>query len=204
VCSLGRHSPPCGIELLRGADKEASLSRPHPSRVRRCRAETRMPNRQTRAQCGNGLNTINSGVKPMKFPSTASSHRPPRRGAIGLIAAALTALRSAFAENYAILVHKDPTCGCCTGWVQHLARAGFAVTVQETADLKGVRKRLGVPADIAACHTAEIQDMESKAMFRHRPSVNCWSNGQPPSGLPFPACLQDPPAWRAARRGDTK
>ncbi len=94
----------------------------------------------------------------MKSPTTASSHRLTRRGALGLIAAALTAPRSAFAENYAIRVHKDPTCGCCTGWVRHLERAGFAVTVQETADLKGVRKRLGVPADLAACHTAEIQE----------------------------------------------
>jgi hypothetical protein len=40
--------------------------------------------------------------------------------------------------------------------VQHLKDAGFAVTVEETADLEVVRKRLGVPADLAACHTAEI------------------------------------------------
>lgn len=93
----------------------------------------------------------------MKFPTIGSSQRLTRRGALGLIAAALTAPRSTFAQNYAILVHKDPTCGCCTGWVRHLERAAFAVTVAETADLKGVRKRLGVPADLAACHTAEIQ-----------------------------------------------
>lgn len=47
-------------------------------------------------------------------------------------------------------------CGCCTGWVQHLKDAGFTVTVQETAQLPAVRKRLGVPGDLAACHTAEI------------------------------------------------
>jgi len=40
--------------------------------------------------------------------------------------------------------------------VRHLKDAGFAVTVEETADLQVVRKRLGVPAGLAACHTAEI------------------------------------------------
>jgi hypothetical protein len=63
---------------------------------------------------------------------------------------------SAFAQSPAILVHKDPNCGCCAGWVRHLKDAGFAVTVEETADLEAVRKRLGVPADLTACHTAEI------------------------------------------------
>ncbi len=43
-----------------------------------------------------------------------------------------------------------------SGWVRHLKDAGFAVTVEETTDLRPVRKRLGVPADLAACHTAEV------------------------------------------------
>jgi hypothetical protein len=93
----------------------------------------------------------------MKLPLTDNSRHLTRRGILWLIAAAFAAPRSAFAGTSAILVHKDPTCGCCTAWVRHLERAGFAVTVEETADLKGVRKRLGVPADLAACHTAEIQ-----------------------------------------------
>jgi hypothetical protein len=38
----------------------------------------------------------------------------------------------------------------------HLKDAGFAVTLDETTDLLPVKNRLGVPADLAACHTAEI------------------------------------------------
>jgi len=80
-----------------------------------------------------------------------------RRSALGLAAAFLVLQRSpAEAESPAILVHKDPNCSCCSGWVKHLKDAGFAVTVEETADLQPVRKRLGVPADLAACHTAEV------------------------------------------------
>ena len=55
-----------------------------------------------------------------------------------------------------ITVHKDPNCGCCLGWVQHLQKAGFPTKVLETKDLDAVKTRLGVPDDLAACHTAEV------------------------------------------------
>jgi Protein of unknown function, DUF len=46
--------------------------------------------------------------------------------------------------------------GCCTGWVQHLQGAGFTTKVIDTRDLDPLRRRLGVPDDLAACHTAEV------------------------------------------------
>ena len=80
-----------------------------------------------------------------------------RRSALALGAAFLALRQSpAEAESPAILVHKDPNCSCCAGWVRHLKEAGFAVRVEETTNLQAVRKRLGVPADLAACHTAEV------------------------------------------------
>jgi hypothetical protein len=93
----------------------------------------------------------------MSTPSIVHSRSLTRRNALGIVALALVMPSgSSFAQTPAILVHKDPNCGCCTGWVQHLKDAGFAVTVEETTDLRPVRKRLGVPADLAACHTAEV------------------------------------------------
>jgi len=80
-----------------------------------------------------------------------------RESALALVAASLVLQRSpAEAESSAILVHKDPNCSCCSGWVRHLKDSGFAVRVEETTNLQPVRKRLGVPADLAACHTAEV------------------------------------------------
>jgi hypothetical protein len=81
-----------------------------------------------------------------------------RRSAFGLVAAFLVLQRSpAEAESPAVLVHKDPNCSCCSGWVQHLKDAGFVIAVKETTDLQPVRRRLGVPPDLAACHTAEVE-----------------------------------------------
>lgn len=53
-------------------------------------------------------------------------------------------------------VHKSPTCGCCSLWVDHVRKAGFVVDVHDTNDLLAIKQRLGVPADAQSCHTAEV------------------------------------------------
>jgi hypothetical protein len=75
-----------------------------------------------------------------------------------LAALALTALvRGArAAERPRVTVHKDPGCGCCTGWAEHLEAAGFPVTAVDTPRMNAVKARLGVPHELAACHTAEV------------------------------------------------
>ena len=81
---------------------------------------------------------------------------PTRRLALLGVAASIfpTTLRAA--EAPVITVHKDPNCGCCSGWVQHLEKAGFAVKAINTTRLDDVRSTLGVPADLTACHTAQV------------------------------------------------
>lgn len=80
-----------------------------------------------------------------------------RRGMLFVAASSLlqSAMPAAAAEP-AITVHKDPSCGCCSGWVQHLQKAGFPTKVIETRDLDAVKTRLKIPDDLAACHTAEV------------------------------------------------
>jgi len=80
-----------------------------------------------------------------------------RRSLVGLMAAAAFARPAAAASDAAALtVHRDPSCGCCAGWVQHLRDAGFTAQVEETPDLEPIRARLGVPSNLVACHTAEV------------------------------------------------
>ena len=55
-----------------------------------------------------------------------------------------------------VKVWKDPSCGCCSGWVEHLRGSGFTVEAIDTADLAAVKTALGVPDELAACHTAKI------------------------------------------------
>ena len=53
-------------------------------------------------------------------------------------------------------VWKDPNCGCCGGWVEHIRRNGFTVTVIETPDVQAIKAQRSIPAELASCHTAEI------------------------------------------------
>ncbi len=53
-------------------------------------------------------------------------------------------------------VHRDPNCGCCEAWVAHVRKAGFEARIEVSDDIDAVKQRLGVPAALASCHTAEI------------------------------------------------
>jgi hypothetical protein len=80
-----------------------------------------------------------------------------RRSALILLTGTATVpCAQGWAEEQVVTVHKDPNCGCCTGWANHLQQAGFTLKIIETTDIDAVKKRLNVPADLAACHTAEV------------------------------------------------
>lgn len=87
--------------------------------------------------------------------ATALTRRRAVAALAGLSVASLTAVREPLALP-AITVSKDPDCGCCNGWIDHLRAAGFAVEVTETRELDRIKARLGVPPDLHACHTGEI------------------------------------------------
>jgi len=55
-----------------------------------------------------------------------------------------------------VQVYKTPTCGCCTGWVDHLREQGFTVEAIDLPDLTAVKARLGVDPDLMSCHTATV------------------------------------------------
>ena len=64
--------------------------------------------------------------------------------------------RDTAAEVAEVVVHKSPTCGCCTDWVEHLREAGFAVEVRETFNMAPIQQRVGLPYGLGSCHTAEV------------------------------------------------
>ncbi|MBT9512861.1 MAG: DUF411 domain-containing protein [Acidovorax sp.] len=52
-------------------------------------------------------------------------------------------------------VWKDPNCGCCQDWVDHMQANGFAVKVHATGN-NAVRARLGLAQKLGSCHTALV------------------------------------------------
>lgn len=75
-----------------------------------------------------------------------------------LSAVAVLAMSSfAYASNNEITVFQDPNCGCCDGWNQHMRDAGFKVKSIKTGNMTAVKEKLGVPLNLASCHTAVVE-----------------------------------------------
>jgi len=76
-------------------------------------------------------------------------------GGLAVAAPALASTGSAWARP-PMRVHRDPSCGCCEAWVAHVRKAGYEARIEVSDDIDAVKLRLGVPAALASCHTAEI------------------------------------------------
>ena len=68
----------------------------------------------------------------------------------------LLAAVSASSSAVAITVYKNPQCGCCKGWVDHLRKEGFEVTAKDVDDMAAIKAKLGIPASLGSCHTAVV------------------------------------------------
>lgn len=73
-------------------------------------------------------------------------------GALALLRGAVSPASAA----PAVTVWKAESCGCCGGWVDHMRKAGFPVTVHVVDDVDPVKARLGVPGPLQSCHTAQV------------------------------------------------
>ena len=52
-------------------------------------------------------------------------------------------------------VYKDPSCGCCGEWVNHVTAAGYKATVVQ-ADMAQIKTKHQIPANLSSCHTTLI------------------------------------------------
>lgn len=134
--------------------------------------------------------------------ATFMAGRIGRREALGLLATAVAALGVSGAATAApatrVEVWKDPSCGCCEGWVRHMRAAGFEVKVREVADVQPVKLARGVPDALQSCHTAVIEGYvveghvpapDVRRLLAERPQAKGLSApGMPPSapGMDMP------------------
>lgn len=87
-------------------------------------------------------------------PVNLESRRRMLAGAAGAVLCVSPLAAWAAAEPL-VEVWKDPSCGCCKDWVEHLRTNGFAVKVNESGNA-AARKKLGMPERYGSCHTARV------------------------------------------------
>lgn len=103
-----------------------------------------------------------------------------RRDFLALSAAALSVAALPARAGTPMHVHSAPSCGCCHAWAD-LARArGYAVTVSDLTDPQAEKAGLGVPLELASCHTVEadgyvfeghVPFAALEAVLRDRPAI---------------------------------
>lgn len=83
-------------------------------------------------------------------------HTTRRQWMTAIAAAAACVALPAWANNAtAVEVWKDPSCGCCQDWIEHMQANGFTVAIHDTGNT-AVRAKLGLPQRLGSCHTALV------------------------------------------------
>lgn len=131
----------------------------------------------------------------MTEPSTPST----RRAWLALLAATALPMAAWAAAPTPVEVWKDPNCGCCQDWVDHMQANGFAVKVHDTGN-NAVRARLGLPQKLGSCHTAlvggylvegHVPASDVRALLQQKPDAL----GLAVPGMPVGSPGMDGPAY---------
>jgi len=64
----------------------------------------------------------------------------------------------ASADGEVVKVYKDPNCGCCAKWVDHMRENGFTVETIDMPNLSMIKQKYGIGANLQSCHTSVIGD----------------------------------------------
>jgi|SRR5688572_3251735 len=84
------------------------------------------------------------------------------RLAVGFLALAMSTGAAAPSSSHAlsrepvITVYRDPNCGCCSKWIEHLIKHGFRVKDNKSDEMSEVKRGLGVPDSMESCHTGVV------------------------------------------------
>ena len=101
--------------------------------------------------------------------------------------------RPSSAPAVSITVFKDPNCGCCKDWVEHLRQHAFKVVAKDTSDVSGIKRSGRVPARLMSCHTAFVNGYvieghvpaeDIKRLLKEKPKVAGLAVAGMPVGSP--------------------
>ncbi len=90
-------------------------------------------------------------------------------------------------------LYRNPGCGCCELYAQHLDQQGFTVKVISTREMPRIERENGITPALAACHTMLVDGyvVEGhvpvnivKRMLRERPKIRGIALPDMPAGSP--------------------
>lgn len=84
------------------------------------------------------------------------ANTPVSRLVSGLALLVALGAAPAFGAGEEVVVHKDPNCGCCGKWAEHMRANGFKVKEIATTAMGAIKRDAGVPQALGSCHTAKV------------------------------------------------
>jgi len=61
-------------------------------------------------------------------------------------------------DDVTLNVYKEPTCGCCEGWIAHMGENGYSSIIHHPQNIGIVKAELGLRPEWVSCHTAVNED----------------------------------------------
>ncbi|NKB89392.1 MAG: DUF411 domain-containing protein [Acidobacteria bacterium] len=57
-----------------------------------------------------------------------------------------------------VVMYQNPSCGCCSKWMEHMQANGFDVEVHKhDVNVNDIKRKENITPEIASCHTAYIE-----------------------------------------------
>ncbi|GGD87445.1 metal-binding protein [Aureimonas endophytica] len=120
-----------------------------------------------------------------------------------VLAAALALLSGSALAAQSVDVFSTPGCGCCSGWIEHLRKAGFEVSNHDlgAADLEAKKEQAGLKPGQTSCHTGfvggyvvegHVPAAEVKRLLAERPDAIGLTVPDMPAGSPGMGASDDP------------
>ena len=72
------------------------------------------------------------------------------------VAGGFVLINSSPATAKKVVVYKNPSCGCCSKWADHMRAAGYSVEVNAVNDMADIKEKYGTPWQMESCHTTLI------------------------------------------------
>lgn len=122
-------------------------------------------------------------------------------GKIVLAAALLGSQLPALAANVPVQLYKNPNCGCCDAYAEHLEANGFEVKMINTHDMDAVKKKHGVPEKLEGCHTALISGYVFEGLIPAQNINTVLDKRMPIKGLSVPGMPVGAPGMPGNKKG---
>lgn len=106
----------------------------------------------------------------------------------------------ALAAGIPVKLYKNPNCGCCDVWAQHMEANGFKVETINTTDLPSIQQKYGVPERLAGCHTAIVEGYVIEGLVPAEFVKRLLKERSPVKGVALPGMPVGAPGMPGAKR----